>query len=472
MRISISTKGYKSKPTRIPTIEYVVRNMSIEDIASYIGNGHAISANFTDDESKRIIQKQRTLKNFKDICFVFFDLDDDVTMSLDELNEWLKLKPSICYTTYSHLQEGKGNRYRLLYFFDSPICNTALYKRLYENITNINSLKLNDNCGKNCVQNVFGTYCYDPKYSLINNGIIYRINDIMGDESAIINNNNVKEEEKERSIIECDVTFAESEIKSVREHIITNEDFINDYGKLKIRDIIEKYSNMYDNIQETPLEYPDEDTAYILYPNDYICIRRRWVPYHIQKENGDILEDTKIRKIRDGEGRKHLLFVNGIIRRMITNDSISFDNLLFNILYDFYYYYEHKDITHKQIMQIANNAWNEDLSKYETMRGSEHRFRVNPLFCKKRGLRPKQATQIAIKQMNYEKIGELYDNALTDKENVNNFKKNGLDISTRTLKRWREENGITIYQKKTKKVKCTVVKVPISKQQNIPSIAY
>ena len=45
--------------------------------------------------------------------------------------EYLKIKPSIAYTTFSHLIGNKRNRYRLLYLFENEINDIKLYNRRY-----------------------------------------------------------------------------------------------------------------------------------------------------------------------------------------------------------------------------------------------------------------------------------------------------------------------------------------------------
>lgn len=132
---------------------------------------------------------------------------------------------------------------------------------------------------------------------------------------------------------------------------------------------------------------------------------------------------------------------------MITKDAISYDNLLFNLLYEFYYYYVHSDISKKDICEIANNVWEADLARYENLKGTSKKYRVNPAYCIKHGLIKKQTKQVAAKQLNSQRIGELYDCLLTDEENLQTFRDNGLIISLSTLKRWRKENGITKYQR-------------------------
>lgn len=439
--ITISTQGYTSKPTNIRTIEYVRKNIELDEIAQYILDGHVISANFNYEENSVITQTNRTLQKFLGTHFVMLDLDDDVQMDLSELNESLKLKPTLSYTTYSHHQVGKGNRYRLLYFFHEMITDVDVYRHLYDIIVEVNHIVVKDGCGRNPVQNVFGTNCTLSDFSFINSDQVYSIDEVMAlepnDKKLITFFKRGGE-----SIMDCNDTFK-------REIVITNQTFLEDYNNMAIGELINKYVNVYPNIQETPLPIVSEDIPYIEYPANYTCIRRRWIPFEVNRSNGEKIGTiTKIRRIRDGEGRRRKLFLNGILRRLITNDAISYDNLLYNLLYEFYYYYEHTDISKFTIKGIADRIWNANLDKYEGLKGADHRFRVNQLYCEKYGLRPKQVRQIAMKYYTNEKIGELYDCLLSDKENIEKFKKYGLIISISTLKRWRKENGICKYRKK------------------------
>ena len=98
---------------------------------------------------------------------------------------------------------------------------------------------------------------------------------------------------------------------------------------------------------------------------------------------------------------------------------------------------------------MANRVWNEELSKFERLRGADKKFKVNQRYCEKYSLRPKQVRQIAMKQFTSERIGELYDFTLSAKENIEVFRRYGLDISTKTLNRWKKEQGLT-KEKKTK----------------------
>lgn len=224
-----------------------------------------------------------------------------------------------------------------------------------------------------------------------------------------------------------------------------NDTFENDYRNMKMEDILAKYIDVFPNMEHTPFEIPDDDTPYIIYPVGYVEIRRWWR----KRLNGRPI------KIKDGEGRRRILFLNGIIRRLI-NPDITFDNLLYNLLYELVHYHTNfkadNIIDKKEIYNIAKDIMNKDMADYERLRGSRKKFMVNPNYCAKHKLSKNEVKNIAAKMIRYGQIGELYDCSLTDKENLEIMKENGLGTSLSTLKRWRKENGFTKY-KNLEKVK-------------------
>ena len=121
------------------------------------------------------------------------DLDGDVECELDELVSELRYKPSIAYTTYSHQQEGKGNRYRLLYLFRIAITDTDIYKSIYQILIDDLGFKLNDNCGGNVTQAIYGT---NENCQIILTENIYSISDFdISDKVQNRHSNSIKKEE-------------------------------------------------------------------------------------------------------------------------------------------------------------------------------------------------------------------------------------------------------------------------------------
>lgn len=468
MYITVSTVGFERKPlsNEMGKIEYVRKNLSIDEIAEYIKNGHVLSANFTEDDSTVIRQTQRCYENFISTSMIMIDLDGEVELELNELIENLKFKPSIAYTTFSHLIEYKGNRYRLLYLFENEIDDIKLYKDIYKIIVSSFDFKLKDNCGSNVTQAVFGS---KKDCILIKSNRIYSISNFI--DISLFNKNNITNSinqishsnyiyNKENNIIRLERPIQISHLNSINkeeeniirlERLIQDDEYIEDYWNMSHSDLLSKYQDKYPLFEHTPLYQADDDTPYIFLPPDYIEIKRYWLIDYIYSENGSVKTyTTKPRKIKDGEGRKKKLFINGILRRMMI-PTITFEHLLNCLVFELYHYIDNsKDIIKKkQLFDIAINAWSADLDKYEELRQSDCRtFVVNDKYCIKHDVSRATARNISRKAITYDKIGALYDCNLTDKQNLEVFKEHGLKASFKTLQRFREAFGITKYKNK------------------------
>lgn len=271
--------------------------------------------------------------------------------------------------------------------------------------------------------------------------IIYEIKDLLNtniNNNKKCNSNSIKK--KERNIIQLEMHFSDTE-------------FINDFWDMKYVELLEKYKDVYYIFESTPLDFSNDDVPYVLLPQNYIEIKRYWLNEKVYNEDGDIIGNTsKIRKIKDGNQRKKKLFLNGILRRMMIQD-LSFEHLLTNLVYELYYFIENsKDkIEKKDLFNIAKNVIELDLTKYNNLTKEDKReFIVNPYYCTKYNVSKKVARNIAKKELNYQRIGELYDCTLTDKQNLEVFKEYGVEISLRTLKNFRKDNNIIKNKKQNK----------------------
>lgn len=436
MKINIMTSlsHYQNKPNNeeIRKIEYIRKNLSLDEIADSIRNGYVLSANFTEDNTTTVKQFQRTYENYAGASFIMLDLDNDVECGLGELISGLGIKPTIGYTTYSHQQEGKGNRYRLLYFFKEEIVNINLFKELYQKIVDINKLSITDNCGKNATQAVFGSH---SECELINTNLIYSISHFQL-ENQNGHSNSIKKKEKNNIELEC---------------LIRDKEYIDDYWNLSYTELLAKYSEKYFFFQHTPLESVSDDVPYIILPSNYVEIKRYWIYSTNLKEDGEVRNvTTKVKPIRDGEGRKKKLYLNGILRRMMI-DKLSFEHLLHCLVNELYFYVDNsKDkIDKKQLFEITIRSYNADIEKYKFLNKTKdkRKFIVNREYCIKYNLNNKQVRNLSKRILTNNRIGELYDAMLTDKANIEEFRKYGLEISTKTLQRFRKEMGITKYNK-------------------------
>lgn len=429
---TVSNECFKRKPRNdeIRKISYLRKDLDIDDVVNHIRSGYVMSANFCDDYSTTITQRDRRYENFVSTPMIMFDLDNDINCSLNELVEKLQIRPTVSYTTFSHQINGKGNRYRLLYLFENPIQSIEVYKGIYKQISNSFDFKIDDNCGNNPTQAVFGSHngceviVTDRSYSIDD----FQLTTANGHSNSIC--------KERRNNIEIESLFHD-------------EGYKYDFYHLSYQELIEKYKNLYPFFEHTPLPIVSDDCPYILLPEDYIQIKRYWLCQRVKDGYGDEKwRYAKIRKIKDGEHRRKKLFINGILRRKMIRD-ITFEHLLYCLIFELYYFYENSvDIIRKQdIADIARCVMQANIDNYTFEQTDKRKFIVNEAYCIKYDVSRKVARNLAKQLINYQRIGELYDISLTDKENIEIFKKNGLDISLKTLQRFRNDNGLNKYRK-------------------------
>ena len=361
---------------------------------------------------------------------IMFDLDNDIDCTLNELVGALQYKPTISYTTFSHQKEDKGNRYRLLYLFEKPIADIDCYRSIYKEISDTFNFKIDDNCGCNPTQAVFGSH---NDCEVIVTDSSYSVDDFNIPTVKGLSNSITKEK---RNNIEIESLFV-------------NDEYKYDFYHLSYQELIYKYKDVYPFFEHTPLPVVYNDCPYILLSKNYIQIKRYWLCQRVKDEYGDERwRYARIKKIKDGEHRRKKLYLNGILRRKMIPD-IVFEHLLQCLVFELFHFYDNsKDTIRKQdILNIATNVMMADITKYTFEQIDKRLFIVNDAYCRKYDISRKEARNIAKKLINYEKIGELYDVSLTDRENVEIFKQNGLNISSKTLQRFRKNNGLNKYRK-------------------------
>lgn len=429
--ISISTNSFKHKPSsdEIKKISYIRKDMNIDDIVNCIKGGHVLSANFNEDYTTTITQSDRRYDNFISTAMVMYDLDGGIDCSLEELIGSLKYIPTVAYTTFSHQKEGKGNRYRLLYLFEKPIDDKDVYQSIYEEIRSSFEFKLEDNCGKNPCQAVFGS---SSDCEVIVTNEPYSIEDFNIVEKC--HSKSIKKEKK--NIIESKWNFQDKE-------------FEYDFYHLGYEDIIYKYKDKYPFFEETILTNTNENLPYIILPKNYNKIQRYWINEKILNENNkEVWRHVRARKIKDGDGRRRKLFINGILRRQMLPE-ITFEHLLCCFVFEMWYYIDNKQdkIKKQDLVAIATNVMEADASVYSFEKRDKRKYAVNEAYCQKHNISKVAARNISRRIINYEKIGEMYDASLTDKQNLEVFKQNGLNVSLSTIKRFRKDIGLTKYNK-------------------------
>ena len=469
--VSISTKPISDKNADIWGIQTYQRQLiTLSDLRNYISNNYAFCGVFFSD---RFSVKEKTKYNWVQSNIINVDLDER-KLAYNEFIALIKdtdICPNIAYRTAN---DGiKGNRYRLIYALDDAIVNSKLYNEIYwgiiAKIEELTNEKNGDNCGQSVAQQICGTIHTNDIYY---NDLYFDIKtfrEMFGISTLNISDLIQRQQEKGKKPKKKNTENQEKQIEGnfdFSDFDLMYDEFADDFLNLPFADIVNKYNGKYYNMERSLLQDVPDDTAYIEIPKNYTEIKRYW----FQTENAiNNNKCSQIRKIKDGQQRRKKLYVNAIIRRLIFNE-ISFDNLLYNLVFELYFYMinDGNQITKYDLFGICKRAFNADLSlpKYQKyiIGNKEKKYIVNTAYCVKHNISKKQAAKIAEKQRTYNIIGEFYDLNLTDKENLQIMQENGIIIrSTKTLQRWRKDNNIS----KRDKVDITNVYIWKKRKKNI-----
>lgn len=426
--VSYSDVNYNVKPTseEIKHMHFILCKTNVNEFVDKISKGYAYCAVYNNNEFGISLKKD---SNFAYTQVISVDIDK-TNISLNEALKSLNTTPTIAYNTFSNGNNGKYC-YRLVYIFEKPIDsikNAKLYTLVLNKIVGKElNIKTDSNASK--VSQYFnGT----NDSNIFVSGCVYELNDFNLDGIKEDNlKRTVKRIQEEQNNIGLNVLFE------------NNTTLIKDFWNLKLTEFLYKYDSIMPNIQNSKLEIPSEDEPFIDIPSNYREIKRYW---YLLVDDKDRKLDY-IRKIRDGEGRRKKLYLNGIIRRLI-NPQITFENMLHNIVWEFITYMvnDGNKITKDILWNIVKDVMNADLTRYSTLGTTSRKWMVNPYFSTKYGMSKREVIN-KFKHNKKQYIGEFYDCSLNDKENVEKMKEYGFEISIKTLQRWRKENNITKYNK-------------------------
>lgn len=422
--VSISDLNYNKKPTseEIRFMTFKKETLSIEELSDYIKEGYSFCSIFKDDEFSIRDKKD---SNYKYTQIISVDIDHS-TMTFEEALKKLKTIPTIAYETYSNSLD--NNSYRFLYIFNERIEGKELTKNYILTINSKIEKELSIKIDANAMK-VSQYFNGNNNQKVITNNVTYSKNDFK------IEYNNIKVQTKnnreEDNIIHLDCTFD------------NESNFIKDFWTISYIKLLDKYANVFKDIQHTDLPSVDDDTPIINIPNDFREIRR----YFYMKDENGIMKDC-LRKLKDGENRRKTLFLNGMIRRLIWND-ISMENLIYNLVFEFIHYMinDGNKITKKEIFGIAQRIMKADLNEYDNLGKTTRKYMVNPMYCIKYNLSKRAVLNKSRSKIDYNEVASLYDCSISDKENIEVMKEFGIEISIRSLKNWRKENNITKYKK-------------------------
>lgn len=489
---SVSSNPYDRNKDAANALKWREKEGNIFTLSEDIKYGYAFCNCFHHD-GVFFWNVDKTDINIKSANIISIDLDA-VKYPYSEFYEIMstsEIVPTIIYTTandgVSKHGETYTNRYRVIYIIDGSILNNTLYKTIHQNIKKEIELITEDknifNDNTDCSVSHF--FAGNTNTNIIENNEIYSLKwlidrySINAQNTQVLNNsltintqneniskngyiskmldkkiNDIKSDtqshnkEEERNIIQLCDTFSE----------IENEPFIKDYYQMNIKELINKYISVYPSFESTQLHFNEID-PFVYLPSDYTEITRKW-GYEEIECNGNIINIMRIHKSKDGERRRKTLFINLLLRKRIY-PNITFCHLLFNAVYELFYYidnvnfkdgYEDK-INKNEIAQITVNAF----FAHNSIKNREIRkYKINPLYCANHNISKRQCNMSKInkekntqKQKALEELRALYDEKMTDEQNLNILNEHlEKSINIRTFKRYKKELRITKNKKR------------------------
>lgn len=414
--VSVSTTTHKDKAdfeAASKSLVYQKQSANIDTLCQLIKEGHSFCHCY-DDNDDTFTNSTKTQANFRYTSFIPYDIDDS-TLPMDEYLTTLAYQPTIAYTTTSN--GIKGNRYRLIYCFDSKIKGVGSYQALFDTLKVESGIGELDNCTHSPAQAFFGNAL--PTCRMVCTHYIYHLPTATSTTT----------EKKEK---------VSKHIKNRREEcdIICNDTFIQDFESMSLRKFVSTYSSEYQPIEESELTYRN---GYASIDENYLRIYRRWNP------------DTRhIHKWQDGEGRRKKLATAALIIRKIKPD-ITAEHLIYCLANEVVHYYCNIDgiLNQSFILRVAKAALEKPIDEITIKGHDKRKYKVDVAYWKSQGISIKAAVAKAKGVWNDERMGELYDLQLTDKENVEAMAEYGVKVSVSTLKRWRKKHGIVKYHDRT-----------------------
>lgn len=445
-QIGISELSYPSKDSiDYSSIKFHPQNVTLEDLTFFIRKGYSYVNNF-----KSGIRK---LQYFKGTNIISFDIDDS-NVIMEDYVSGLYYQPSIYYTTFSngigHIDsygnlKGDGiNCFRLIYCFQRGVESISEYSNVYHHILEETGITdLEDECTKSCNQLLNGNG--SDGLRILNTNLVYDI------PSSIYNNNTLISTSviypTEKSNIETLKNSSEGKTFQINTtptppHIHLECTFKNDFFALSRKDFIEKYNNIVQHPirTETPYLEVADDIRYTISPKKYFRVPRKFC--FSKTSLGE--KKRSIGKWKDGEKRHRKIYIAGIVYRIIYEDSLSSEQLLWLLTREIEFYYDNSDnkFNDKVMYGILCSVKNADLDE-ERLHEVEHSYRrMNKKYCQQVGITPQALSNFIRGEQTDDRIAELYDYGLTDCENIDFFRKMGLSISVSRLKRWRKKNNI------------------------------
>jgi hypothetical protein len=356
---------------------------------------------------------------------ICIDIDSTAAPTIQDYINRLSYKPTFWYTTFSHMESGKGIRFRMVYALAEPIIGQqqfdAVVDQVHRRIESEVGEVIEDKCGEKCSQYFNGTNVNNKELVVEYGyyGCIYCINDIY---------NNVIEKEN---------------------NITTTTNYPS-------------WQNDNTSIIPSPNDWLLHDIDTMTY-DAFMQAHRHQYNYCYRGDNGTWVNDTyqivddKYFKLphwvyttTDGSNRRIKVFLRMCLRRVMF-PAIDIDNLIFCAYEDVHRYFDNSD-----------GVFNSDYYKRNALDAFAYTLHELEENCSKsleilRAKRPKSGiilksgvayggtANAVIRDIKYDLLDQYYNRDLSVTENLTVLKSVlNFPISERTLYRYCHERGITL----------------------------
>lgn len=442
MKVTISTnKFFEIKPNaneigkELSDAEFETIDIKPSDFSTIVEKGCVLSCNCNSVKYDYHYDKK---SNYKGIQFVLIDVDES-DLSIDEILNRMKYKPTVFHSSYSHLKENKQfkNCYHLYFFFDEEIEGIENYTKLFdifsEGIEDILDSKVN------CPQRiVFTNYKNNDNFEYHQNDTIYKVKDFIDvNENKLRNLNDILNTAKNDSthILYNRHSICDESKNAVKldNHYNIDDDFFNDLNSLKRSELVDKYFPIYPFLRES--EYKIDNTK------SYIDLRNQdyYEVFNKTRFDGDKGKFVK-KKVENGN-RHHQLFLDAI-QFKAANPSISIEGLILALVNEVLNYYDNsdKEMTNKAIIQTALKVYNGD---YKASK-SKKKIKVNKSYFYENECSIQKKIGIAKRDLKDDAIGELIDLNLSLEDNLDVIRNNGISLKKKRLVEFCERYNIKL----------------------------
>ena len=492
MKISYSNKTLNAKPSGLELAKYFGKKgtsnriqfntieCQVEDIETIVANGHTLAYQYKEDN---VMGDRR--KNYIGTDFIIIDIDS-IDLTMDEVIDRASYKPTIIHTTFSNLTEKKNNKYcyHLIYCMNETLYGEENFYRAFSLFCS-GIEELVDQKAKDCHRITFTTnsslpnYQYkllgntyststiinNSKYSETINGKEVRqaeLSDLLDTKGGITNkynkynssisySSNSKSEFSVKKMNSSSIFYSSYNMKEEDKNLTDkkgnwglNEKFISDLSKMKRKDFICTYSEVYDYITFTPPTTTTKTEEGIVYA-DYRNVEYYELP-SLWRINDSGERERK--KIEIG-GRTTQLYVDINLFLLIKPD-ITKEHLVYEVVKDVFENYKNTDrqFTNHYILSMINNVWK-----------NKGKFKGNPIPRRFKileyasGLTNMDCVGIVRKLMKDKSIGSIIDLSLSLEENLVELRNMGMKIKKNRLMQFIKENHLEDYIKSDKQIK-------------------